>query len=188
MWKGFLYVFLPCFVLFWLITAYGYYRPAIKEYFLNKRGEAIFARVEAEKRMYEALEKVDTYGGKTPEETVDLFLVALKVGDIETASKYYDVRLQKEALESLKKEMSLNGNYNNSINYFEEVRKKGRKICVGDLSSCSIKYEYITKEDKVSEITGSEKTILIPQGTTRTKIIFTRLNTENNIWKITDPI
>ena len=31
----------------------------------------------------------DTYGGKTPQETLDLFVDALKKGDVELASKYF---------------------------------------------------------------------------------------------------
>ncbi len=38
---------------------------------------------------YEAAMKADTYGGKTPKETLDMFVDALKKGDIELASKYF---------------------------------------------------------------------------------------------------
>lgn len=38
---------------------------------------------------YEEEMKNDTYGGKTPQETLDLFIDALKVGDIDLASKYF---------------------------------------------------------------------------------------------------
>lgn len=31
----------------------------------------------------------DTYGGKTPQETLDLFVAALRAGDVELASKYF---------------------------------------------------------------------------------------------------
>lgn len=41
--------------------------------------------------------KEDTYGGKTPEETWGMFLDALKKGDIDLASKYYDVGHQEKA-------------------------------------------------------------------------------------------
>ena len=45
-------------------------------------------------RYYAELERQyreDTYGGKTPEETLQLFIDALKAGDIELASKYFVV-------------------------------------------------------------------------------------------------
>lgn len=41
-----------------------------------------------EKRYIEAM-TADTYGGKTPQETLDLFLVALEAEDAELASKYF---------------------------------------------------------------------------------------------------
>lgn len=38
---------------------------------------------------YETAMKNDTYGGKTPQETLDMFIDALKKGDVELASKYF---------------------------------------------------------------------------------------------------
>lgn len=193
LWNGFLYVFLPCFVLFWLITAYGYYRPAIKEYFLNKRAENFLERVEKQKQFYADLEKKDTSGGKTPEETLDLFVSALKRGDADLASKYYDVRVQKDALESLKKEFSLNGNYNNSIKYFEEVREKGRKVLYKDYKfqnrdGVAFVMTYILSEDRYVDVLGSEEKLLIKKGSEEKQSINFLINNINNIWKISEPI
>lgn len=44
----------------------------------------------------------DVYGGKTPEETFDMYIDALKKGDLELASKYFVVSGQKEELDYLK--------------------------------------------------------------------------------------
>ncbi len=47
----------------------------------------------------------DTYGGNTPEETIKLFIDALKKGDIDLAAKYFDVEHQpkwKGYLENIK--------------------------------------------------------------------------------------
>lgn len=38
---------------------------------------------------FERLMREDTYGGKTPEETLTMFVDALKKGDVELASKYF---------------------------------------------------------------------------------------------------
>src|SRR3989338_2957114 len=57
-------------------------------------------------RYYADLEKQyaeDTYGGKTPEETLQLFIDALKAGDIDLASKYFVVEKQGEWLDNIKK-------------------------------------------------------------------------------------
>jgi len=50
-------------------------------------------------RYYEALKRAyekDTYGGETPDETLALFIDALKKGDIDLASKYFVVEKQEE--------------------------------------------------------------------------------------------
>ena len=41
-----------------------------------------------EKNYFRAM-KGDTYGGKTPQETLDLFVAALKAGDADLAAKYF---------------------------------------------------------------------------------------------------
>lgn len=38
---------------------------------------------------YIAAMTADTYGGKTPQETLDMFVAALRKGDVELASKYF---------------------------------------------------------------------------------------------------
>jgi hypothetical protein len=45
----------------------------------------------------------DTYGGTTPEETLQLFIAALKKGDTDLASKYFVIDKQEEWLENLEK-------------------------------------------------------------------------------------
>ncbi|MEK7067272.1 MAG: hypothetical protein AAB950_00520 [Patescibacteria group bacterium] len=44
----------------------------------------------------------DTYGGATPEETLQLFIDALKKGDVELASKYFMIEDQEEQKKYLK--------------------------------------------------------------------------------------
>lgn len=44
----------------------------------------------------------DTYGGATPEETLDLYIDALKVGDMELASKYFRLEDQERELGELR--------------------------------------------------------------------------------------
>ena len=56
-------------------------------------------------RYYELLQKAykdDTYGGSTPEETLELFKKALEKGDIELASKYFVIEKQKETSKDLR--------------------------------------------------------------------------------------
>ena len=48
------------------------------------------------------LEKQDNYGGKTPEETLELYIKALEARDFELASKYFVLEDQKKEFEELK--------------------------------------------------------------------------------------
>ena len=53
----------------------------------------------------------DTYGGKTPQETLDMFIAAVEKGDYELASKYFVVERQiewKDNLVSIAKDNKLN--------------------------------------------------------------------------------
>ena len=54
---------------------------------------------------YKSAMTADTYGGKTPQETLDLFVAALKKGDLELASKYFslgsDGKTRKEVTDGL---------------------------------------------------------------------------------------
>src|SRR3990167_4899471 len=65
----------------------------------------------------DAIYKNDTYGGKTPEETFDLYLAALKKGDLELASKYFVVERRKIATDELL-EMKTN---NQMADYIKEL-------------------------------------------------------------------
>ncbi len=49
----------------------------------------------------EELYRNDKYGGKTPEETFDMFIAALEKGDVELASKYFVIDKQNSWLRSL---------------------------------------------------------------------------------------
>lgn len=60
----------------------------------KKQGEIYEKQVQEELNKY----KNDFDGGKTPEETLELFITALRAGDIEKASKYYEIGLQQENL------------------------------------------------------------------------------------------
>ncbi len=68
---------------------------------------------QAEKYLKEMEQKYreDTYGGSTPEETLQLFIIALKNGDTDLASKYFVMDKQEEwkgKLENIKTKNLLN--------------------------------------------------------------------------------
>jgi len=58
-----------------------------QKYYMNPE---YLQKLEFQKRYIEAMRQ-DTYGGKTEQETLDLFRDALRSGDIELASKYFKI-------------------------------------------------------------------------------------------------
>ena len=53
-----------------------------------------------EEEVYKA-QKADTYGGKTPQETLQLYIDAVELGDYSLASKYFVIDKQGQELKSL---------------------------------------------------------------------------------------
>ena len=70
------------------------------------------------KKLYEA----DTYGGKTPEETLALFIDALKKGDTDLAAKYVFIDDQENGRADLL-QAKTTGNLNKVIERFLSLRK-----------------------------------------------------------------
>ncbi len=66
-----------------------YLSPEAKE---NRKIENDFKAYMRLVDQYETAMKNDTYGGKTPQETLDMFIDALEKGDLELASKYFVLR------------------------------------------------------------------------------------------------
>jgi hypothetical protein len=64
----------------------GYFSPEAK---YEREIEKGIAELPGKLEAYKANMEADTYGGKTPEETLQMFIDALKKGDIELASKYF---------------------------------------------------------------------------------------------------
>ena len=77
-----------------LLFAIGY------DYYEQWKGERNVERLaeflrETEKAKYEK-QAADTIGGKTPQETLDLFIQAVEKGDYDLASKYFVIEKQEE--------------------------------------------------------------------------------------------
>ncbi|HOF50618.1 MAG TPA: hypothetical protein PLH22_03005 [Candidatus Colwellbacteria bacterium] len=70
--------------------AWNYYlSPEAKE---NRRIERDFKAYMKFVDQYETAMENDTYGGQTPQETLDMFVDALEKGDLDLASKYFVLR------------------------------------------------------------------------------------------------
>ncbi len=86
-----------CVAVFLLLTGWNYYDQWKGEKQVEKLANAL-------KQMREEIynkKAADTIGGKTPQETLDLFIAAVEKGDYELASKYFVIEKQEEELKSL---------------------------------------------------------------------------------------
>ena len=127
-------------------------------------------------RYYAELERQyreDTYGGKAPEETLQLFIDALKSGDIELASKYFVVE-EREA----------------RFNKFTDVKNSNLiDEFIGNLEKAELKevtlekavFSYKIKTEGGRAIVGG-KEIPVPAGV-YSQTITISINT-NGVWKI----
>jgi len=127
--------------------------------------------------------KNDTYGGKTPQETYQMFISALKAGDLDSASKYFYWEKQvgeKERLEKLKTEGKLE-EYIENLPKWEDLKeeeywdKDGRRYV----------YEIYEKShvEKLPDGKGGYIEKKWPAGQYKYSITFW-LNKHAQIWKI----
>ena len=85
-----------------------------------ERSAAYLKEADRIEKKYKAMLKADHYGGKTPEETLDLFVDALKKRDYKLAAKYYLPWKQKEAEEDLKDWMANKKAFNKFLEAYED--------------------------------------------------------------------
>ncbi|QQG46628.1 MAG: hypothetical protein HYY55_02175 [Candidatus Niyogibacteria bacterium] len=143
-------------------------------YFLNY----YFSPEQKALRYYADLEKQyanDTYGGQTPEETLQLFIDALKAGDIELASKYFVVEKQGEWLQKLQVTKEKNG-----LTDFVKLIGES-KIKSLDSNSAIFNYEI---ESGGGSVNVGGKEFSVPSGVYTQTISFSK--NENSVWKIID--
>lgn len=133
----------------------------------------------------------DKDGGSTPEETIDLFIEALKAGDIEKASKYYVLEKQKEELEHLRKKNVEDKNLDKTIKTLLLIKNDGIKSCgknydYGGVEGCTFEYSVIATEVSTSTavISGQMIEFVTPVGSEE-QISFSMIkNTYSMVWKI----
>lgn len=126
----------------------------------------------------------DTYGGKTPEETYDMLLAALRSGDTTLASKYFVVDEQSKWLKTLEQYK----NQNLLGNLLAELKNNRDSWTLSNNNDQTAMYTYNYKVDKpyTEELPlggGKTQKITHPAGTFKAEIGF-ELNTYTKIWKI----
>jgi hypothetical protein len=128
----------------------------------------------------EAMRKVDNVGGKTPEETLDMYIAVLKKGDVKMAVKLYEVAVQEKQTRDFK-EVDLN----KVVEWNENVKKLG-KAETWPNGTYSIGYKEVAKEDvsTTTIILGQAVSGTIKKGSTTTiEKIFVK-NQYTNVWKM----
>ena len=104
--------------------------------------------------------ETDTYGGATPEETLQLFITALEAGDIELASKYF-LPDEREKWQRNISEVETGGSLEEMIN---------------DLS----------RAEKTKEENGQALFVVTDETNTVSVLIGLAKNSNTRVWKITD--
>jgi len=121
----------------------------------------------------------DTYGGKTPEETYDLFISALKNGDIELASKYFVIEKQGNWLKTLE-EYEKNKSIVDFVKELEDTEKIWEKSKESNETIASFEYQVLIEKGAKATIDGQE--VEIPPGNYTNESVFSKY--PNGIWKI----
>ncbi len=175
-------IWIGAIILLVLVVLYivGANAPQIEKWKLERTQVAYDKMVQTEIDKY----KQDFDGGRTPEETLDLFIVALKAGDIVKASRYYELSVQDKELTKLMDKIQKNGNVYSSANFFDEFKTKGEKKCNTKNDGCVIEYFYVSTEDRTLEVEGMNQKVLITAGEKSLRSISFSLNKYTNIWKI----
>lgn len=122
----------------------------------------------------------DKYGGKTPEETYDMFLDALRKGDTTLASKYFVVDDQDDWKKTLE-EYKNNNLLANFVVELENTRKTWKKVETKDQNIASYEYHVLVKKESEADYNGQK--ITIPPGNYTNNTIF-NLNTYTKVWKV----
>src|SRR3989338_4669686 len=134
------------------------------------------------KRAYDKVEEpyyTDTYGGATPEETYDLFIEALKAGDVELASKYFVLYKQDDLLKTLSK-FKETGELAGLINELEYGKTVWKKVVTNKDDAFSFQYDTTLNEDSLVEYEGQK--LEFPAGTYTNSTEFQKY--PSGVWKI----
>lgn len=133
---------------------------------------------------WEDLYRQDKYGGQTPEETIDLFLDALKKGDLDLASKYFILDKQDEWRETLG-EIQQEGNLETMIERIETAKGKWTEEHRSE-TRVVFTYSIEHKEERVEYFPdgkGGYQEVRLPAGQYAHDIILYK-NQLSGVWKI----
>ena len=119
---------------------------------------------------FEDAMRADTYGGRTPEETLQLFIAALKAGDIDLASRYFFLETNENSPDYLTN--------NKWKKVFEQLEQNRLNQIVEWVSSAEPMRNQSTSDKDAAwfSVYGSSSESLFK--------IYLKKNTDSNVWKI----
>ena len=127
--------------------------------------------------------KNDKYGGKTPEETFDLFLEALRKEDVDLASRYFVIKKQDEWKKTLEKYKE-NSLLAELINELKNNRLKW-ELTQNDGQVANFQYSFVIDKPSTEELplgNGKTQKVTYPVGKYSSDIVFEKYL--SGVWKI----
>ena len=113
----------------------------------------------------EAKQKADTFGGKTPEETISMFVAALEKGDLDEAGKYF--------------ELQVDGEYN------KEWREKLNQAKERDtIKLIIIDFKELKPGDEDNNLSGNKWFVKYDSNNKPEENVLLEQNKFSNLWKI----
>lgn len=164
----FILAVLAAFVIWALIKA----GPWLRDWQGRRTADAL--RKQAEEQL-----RNDEYGGKTPEETFDMFIAALEKGDVELASKYFVVQKQ----EQWRKTIQEYKNRQLITDFVSELKKEKNnweRLKSEDLNTVEFSYSFNLGQDTYADFRGQK--VLVKAGEHNNTVMFQKY--PNGIWKI----
>jgi hypothetical protein len=116
------------------------------DYYKSYPARKLAKSVERLEKERELLYKNDVYGGKTPEETFEMYVAALKKGDLELASKYFVVDKQNAVLNNLE----LLRQRNQIDDYIKRVDSLNKKWRLDAAGSSQFSQSYFIASDNIN--------------------------------------
>ncbi len=130
-------------------------------------------------KLLEKAYREDKYGGKTPEETFDMFIAALEKGDTDLASKYFVLNKQEQwrkTLEEYKEKVLI-------TDFVVELKKERdiwQKLETRNSNSAEFSYSFTLGKDSYTDFNGQK--VLVKAGEHNNSVIFQKYPSE--VWKI----
>lgn len=135
--------------------------------------------VAAAQKKLEELYRNDKYGGKTPEETFDMFIAALEKGDVDLASKYFVLNKQEQWRKTLE-EYKTKALITDFVDELKNEKSNWEKINSNKENIAQYNYYTTAENNTVADFNG--QSIAIPAGRYKNSIIFEKYL--SGIWKI----